>query len=85
MLDIERGQLEKLRPMFWQTDTSVGEKSWGYIEGERFRTPDSLVDELVDIVSKNGTLLLNIGPTAGRHHSGAGAEHSAGHRDNGCR
>ncbi len=62
VLDIERGQLDKLRPIFWQTDTSIGEKSWGYIEGEKFRTADSLVHELVDIVSKNGTLLLNIGP-----------------------
>ncbi len=62
VLDIERGQLDKPRPIFWQTDTSIGEKSWGYIEGEKFRTPDSLVSELVDIVSKNGALLLNIGP-----------------------
>jgi|SRR5579871_874195 len=62
VLDIERGQLDKPRAIFWQTDTSIGEKSWGYIEGEKFRTRDSLVGELVDIVSKNGTLLLNIGP-----------------------
>ena len=31
------------------------------VEDERFRTADSLVDDLVDLVSKNGTLLLNIG------------------------
>ena len=62
VLDIERGQLDTLRPIFWQTDTSVGEKSWGYIKDEKFRTPVSLIDELVDIVSKNGCLLLNIGP-----------------------
>jgi len=62
VLDIERGQLDLLRPTFWQTDTSVGEKSWGYIKDEKFRTPESLIDELVDIVSKNGCLLLNIGP-----------------------
>ena len=62
VLDIERGQLDKPRPIFWQTDTSIGEKSWGYIEGEKFRTTDSLISELVDIVSKNGALLLNIGP-----------------------
>jgi len=62
VLDIERGELETLRPIFWQTDTSVGEKSWGYIKDETFRTPESLIDELVDIVSKNGCLLLNIGP-----------------------
>jgi len=40
----------------------VSEKSWGYIRDDKFRTPDSLIDELVDIVSKNGCLLLNIGP-----------------------
>ena len=62
VLDIERGKLDTIRPLFWQTDTSVGKKSWGYIKGEDYRTPDSLIDELVDIVSKNGCLLLNIGP-----------------------
>jgi alpha-L-fucosidase len=62
VLDIERGQLGALRPLFWQTDTSVSEKSWGYIRNDTFRTPDSLIDELVDIVSKNGCLLLNVGP-----------------------
>jgi alpha-L-fucosidase len=62
VLDIERGKLDTIRPYFWQTDTSVGEKSWGYIKDEQFRTPGSLVDELVDIVSMNGCLLLNIGP-----------------------
>ncbi len=62
VLDIERGKLDKSRDLFWQTDTSVSVKSWGYIENDEFRTPDSLVDDLVDIVSKNGCLLLNIGP-----------------------
>jgi alpha-L-fucosidase len=62
VLDIERGQLDTLHPLFWQTDTSVSEKSWGYIDNDTFRTPDSLVDQLVDIVSKNGCLLLNVGP-----------------------
>jgi alpha-L-fucosidase len=62
VLDIERGKLDTVRPLFWQTDTSVGEKSWGYIKDEKFRTPHSVVDELVDIVSMNGCLLLNIGP-----------------------
>ena len=64
VLDIERGKLDKMRQLMWQTDTSLGLKSWGYIEGEEFRTANSLVDELVDIVSKNGLLLLNIGPRA---------------------
>jgi alpha-L-fucosidase len=62
VLDIERGKLDAMRPLFWQTDTSVSIKSWGYIDNDQFRSADSLVDDLVDIVSKNGCLLLNIGP-----------------------
>jgi alpha-L-fucosidase len=62
VLDIERGQLEAGRKLFWQTDTSISVKSWGYIEGDTFRSPESLIQQLVDIVSKNGCLLLNVGP-----------------------
>jgi alpha-L-fucosidase len=36
--------------------------SQGYIKNEKFRAPESLIDELPDIVIKNGCLLLNIGP-----------------------
>lgn len=62
VLDIERGKLDAARPLFWQTDTSVCKRSWGYIQNHDYRSVDSLVDDLVDIVSKNGSLLLNIGP-----------------------
>jgi alpha-L-fucosidase len=64
VLDIERGKLDAMRKEVWQTDTSISLKSWGYIENDQFRTPDSLIDDLIDIVSKNGILLLNIGPKA---------------------
>jgi alpha-L-fucosidase len=64
VLDIERGRLQDIRLLPWQTDTSVGKKSWGYIENEENKSADELVDVLVDIVSKNGCLLLNIGPRA---------------------
>jgi alpha-L-fucosidase len=62
VLDIERGQLEGSRKLLWQTDTSISNKSWGYIKDDTFRSPGSLITELVDIVSKNGVLLLNLGP-----------------------
>jgi len=62
VLDIERGQLAALRPLFWQTDTSVSKTSWGYVTNHEYKATDSIVDDLVDIVSKNGSLLLNIGP-----------------------
>jgi len=62
VLDIERGQLDHIRPQHWQTDTSVSQKSWGYIKGDTYKSPESIVWQLIDIVSKNGNLLLNIGP-----------------------
>lgn len=63
--DIERGQLDDIHPHFWQTDTCVARKSWGYIEGERgYKSAGQLIGDLVDIASKNGALLLNVGPRA---------------------
>ncbi len=62
VLDIERGQLKDIRPLFWQTDTSVSRNSWGYITDQDYKTATSLTHDLIDIVSKNGALLLNIGP-----------------------
>lgn len=62
VLDLERGQLGEIRPLYWQTDTSVSNKSWGYIKDDTFKSPEFVVHQLIDIVSKNGNLLLNIGP-----------------------
>ncbi len=62
VLDIERGQLDQSLDRVWQTDTSVSNQSWGYIEHDTFKTPEFIVHQLADIVSKNGNLLLNIGP-----------------------
>ncbi len=62
VLDIERGQLDASRPLLWQTDTAISVKSWGYIKGDTFKSPESLIQQLIDIVSKNGCLLLNVGP-----------------------
>ena len=62
VLDIERGELAEIRPLYWQTDTSVSNKSWGYIQNDTFKSPEMIVHQLIDIVSKNGNLLLNVGP-----------------------
>ncbi len=64
ILDMERGKLDVLRLLPWQTDTSISEKSWGYIDNDNYRDARSLIAELVDVVSKNGNLLLNVGPKA---------------------
>ncbi|MFZ0743436.1 MAG: alpha-L-fucosidase [Terracidiphilus sp.] len=60
--DFERGQQDHIVADHWQTDTSISDASWGYIEHDTFKTPEFLVHQLIDIVSKNGNLLLNFGP-----------------------
>jgi len=62
VFDVERGQLAGIREQFWQTDTSVGKTSWSHVDGEEYKRLPDLLGDLVDIVSKNGALLLNIGP-----------------------
>lgn len=62
--DVERGKSGKMMQFPWQTDTSVGKKSWSYVDGEENKTPGQIIHDLIDIVSKNGNLLLNIGPRA---------------------
>jgi len=47
--------------LFTAADTSVSNKSWGYIKDDTFKSPEFVVHQLIDIVSKNGNLLMNIG------------------------
>ena len=58
VLDIERSQLPGIFPYVWQTDTSVGD--WFYNVRDVYKTPAQVTEMLVNIVSKNGNLLLNI-------------------------
>ena len=60
--DVERGQLTDIRPQHWQTDTSISNASWGYLPNDTYKSPELIVHQLVDIVSKNGNLLLNVTP-----------------------
>jgi alpha-L-fucosidase len=64
VVDIERGQFAECKPYFWQTDTAAARNSWCYTEKQDYKSAEEIVRSLVDIVSKNGTLLLNIGPKA---------------------
>ncbi len=64
VLDLERGRMSDINPQPWQTDTAVGKMSWTYVHNENYKTSDYLIDEMVDIVSKNGCFLLSIGPKA---------------------
>ncbi|MCD8120602.1 MAG: alpha-L-fucosidase [Lachnospiraceae bacterium] len=64
MLESERSSLSYINPTPWQSDTSIGQKSWGYTTDDIYRSGEELIGALVDIVSKNGNLLLNVGPEA---------------------
>ena len=60
LLDVERGVVDGIRPLPWQTDTCVG--GWYYDTRQVYKTPQEVVHILVDVVSKNGCLLLNFPP-----------------------
>ena len=65
LLDLELGQEANLTYYEWITDTSIDDgQGWGFVKGLGFKSVDNLVDNLVDRVSKNGYLLLNVGPKA---------------------
>ena len=62
--DLERGVMDKICPAPWQTDTCVG--GWYYdvnlAKGHGYKSTATVIQMLVDIVSKNGNLLLNFPP-----------------------
>ncbi len=57
VLDLERGVAGGIPANPWQTDTCIGE--WHYHRGIKYKTPKRVIDMLVDIVSRNGNLMLN--------------------------
>ncbi len=60
------GKREVISPHKWSYTSGVG-KSFGYnkTEGEEhYKSVNELIDEMVDVVSKNGNYLLNLGPRA---------------------
>lgn len=60
--DVERGALEGISPIPWESDTAIGKCSWGYTCNNEYKNSTQIICDLVDIVSKNGMLLLNVGP-----------------------
>ena len=64
VIDLERARMSQAVPYPWLTDDSVDWESWSHISKPDYKSPNRLVDMFVDIVSKNGCLLLNVPPTA---------------------
>lgn len=60
--DVERGQFAEAKPYPWQSDTAIARNSWCYTEGNDYKSARSIIQDLIDIVSKNGCMLLNVGP-----------------------
>jgi alpha-L-fucosidase len=60
--DIERGVAMDIRPAAWQTDTCLG--NWHYqrslFDEHRYKTAKQVIQMLVDVVSKNGNLMLSV-------------------------
>lgn len=60
--DIELGRSNRLEPFVWQSDTCLG--SWHYdrsiYDNHRYKIAKTVIQSLIDIVSKNGTMLLSV-------------------------
>jgi alpha-L-fucosidase len=57
VLDHERGVLDEISAHPWQADTCIG--NWHYQRDLQYKSPKFVIDMLVDVVSRNGNLMLN--------------------------
>ncbi len=67
LYDLEVGRMNDLTPNSWLSDTCVdaGPRGcWSHVRGIGYKSPERLIHNLIDRVSKNGYLLLNVGPRA---------------------
>jgi alpha-L-fucosidase len=60
ILDFERGREDRITPYPWLDDTALG--SWFYVSSEGFKSATQVIGIFADIVSKNGCMMLDIGP-----------------------
>ncbi|MBU2945462.1 alpha-L-fucosidase [Zobellia uliginosa] len=64
VLDVERARMSEMKDFPWLTDDSIDWKAWSDISDPDYKSTNRIIDFLVDVVSKNGCLLLNITPKA---------------------
>lgn len=64
IVEVERGSFAEPKPYAWQTDTAVAYNSWCYTDSLQYKKSVEIIRTLVDVVSKGGNLLLNVGPKA---------------------
>ena len=64
VLDLERARMSEGKEFPWLTDDSIDWHTWSYTNTPNFKSTNRLIDFLVDVVSKNGNVLLNVTPKA---------------------
>jgi alpha-L-fucosidase len=64
VLDLERARMKEKKAFPWLTDDSVDWGSWCDVQDPDYKSANRMIDFLVDVVSKNGCVLLNVTPTA---------------------
>jgi hypothetical protein len=64
VFDYERGGPAGMRNPYWLTDDSISSSSWCYTVGIGYYSLGAMLHSLIDRVSKNGNVLLNIAPVA---------------------
>ncbi len=71
--DLERGRFAAPKPFVWQCDDRLEDNiTWCIVQNPKYKSATKIVHQLCDIVSKNGNLLLNVGPCAdGSFHPAA--------------
>lgn len=62
--DLEKSRKNRMGEKVWMTDETVSTGSWCFTENLQIKPAAGLIHVLIDIVSKNGVLLLNISPKA---------------------
>lgn len=60
--DLEKSRMNRMGEQSWMTDETISYGSWCYTEGLRIKPAKDIIHVLMDIVSKNGVLLLNVSP-----------------------
>ena len=62
--DIEQGGRQDITEKPWMTDVTLSNQSWCYVEGQTYKSASLVIRNMIDVVSKNGVVLLNVSPRA---------------------
>ncbi|MGI6672554.1 MAG: alpha-L-fucosidase [Christensenellales bacterium] len=73
LVDVERGRFAQIQDFFWQTDDRLEDNiTWCIVQNPKYLPAGKIIQQLADVVAKNGSLLLNVGPCAdGTFHEDA--------------